>query len=67
MKVIISVTRTFKDYKLLSDYCSYCLSNQNDIEIVGGTVKGAAVENATKELDVVKSMNIFQFLKWKNK
>lgn len=41
MKVIIAGSRSFTDYKTLTDHCDHLLSNQSDIEIVSGTANGA--------------------------
>lgn len=41
MKVIIAGSRTFTDYKALTEHCDHLLSNQYDIEIVSGTAQGA--------------------------
>ncbi len=41
MKVIIAGSRSFNDYKKLSDFCDSVLINQTDIEIVSGTADGA--------------------------
>jgi len=41
VKVIIAGSRNFMDYKTLCNVCDYMLQNQNEIEIVSGTAKGA--------------------------
>jgi len=41
MKVIIAGSRNFNDYPLLKKKCDIFLSNQNNIEIVSGTARGA--------------------------
>ena len=41
MKVIIAGSRTFHDYQLLETKVDNILQNQDDIEIISGTAKGA--------------------------
>lgn len=41
MKVIIAGSRKFNNYELLKEKCDKILVNQNEIEIVSGTARGA--------------------------
>lgn len=41
MKVIIAGSRDFNDYNKLCQYCDHILQNQQEIEIVSGTARGA--------------------------
>ena len=41
MKIIVAGSRTFNDYKLLTDKLDYFLQNQKDITIISGKAKGA--------------------------
>lgn len=41
MKVIIAGGREFNDYSLLSSVCDHMLQNQEEVEIVSGTARGA--------------------------
>ena len=41
MKIIIAGGRDFNDYNKLCQICDHMLQNQQDIEIVSGTAKGA--------------------------
>ena len=41
MKIIVAGSRSFNDYKLLTDKLEYFLQNQKDITIISGKAKGA--------------------------
>lgn len=41
LKVIIAGSRSFSDYRLLSDKCDKALLRHKEIQIVSGTAKGA--------------------------
>ena len=41
MKIIIAGGRDFNDYDTLQSYCDSMLANQETVEIVSGTAKGA--------------------------
>ena len=59
MKVIIAGSRDFDDYKLLRKYCDHILQNQNDIEIVSGTAKGA--DQLGERYAIERSYKIIKF------
>ena len=43
MKVIIAGGRDFNDYDTLQSYCDSMLANQQTVEVVSGTAKGADI------------------------